>query len=138
MKEYIQENLDKTIGKNVSTLRKKDKNTQTGLARFLNIDRSTMSKIESGARSMTISQLLNLCEKFNISIFYLLGITNCRQSNAEYINEAKSKEKDEYEIMLNTTLPFINALKEVSSKYSPELQDKFALYVYQALKPNKK
>ena len=112
--------------------------TQFELGQSLYIDRSTISKLETGERSPTIAQLMNICKKFNVSISYLLGETDCRQSNAKYIDEAKSIERAEYETTLNTILPFINALKEVSNKYSPELQDKFARYVYEALKSNKK
>lgn len=138
MKEFVQEELDKTIGERIYILRKKAKMTQSELCQLLYIDRSTISKFETGERRPTISQLMNLCEKLDTSIFYLLGMTDYSQSNAKYIDETKLIEIDEYETTLNTILPFINALKEVSSKYSPEQQDKFAHYVYQALKSNKK
>lgn len=138
MKEFVQEEVDKTIGERISNLREEANMTQSELGQSLYIHRSTISKFETGERRPTIAQLMNICEKFNVSIFYLLGETDCRQSNSKYTDEAKSIERDEYETALNTILPFINALKEVSSKYSPELQDKFAHYVYQALKSNKK
>lgn len=138
MKVFVQEELDKTISERASNLREEANMTQLELGQSLYIDRSTISKFETGKQSPTIAQLMSICEKFNVSIFYLLGETDLRQSNSKYIDEAKSIERDEYETTLNTILPFINALKEVSSKYSPELQDKFAHYVYQALKSNKK
>lgn len=134
MKDFIQEELDKTIGKRISKLRG-DNIKQVELANFLNIDRSTMSKVEAGTRSLSISQLMNLCEKFNVSIFYLLGETDCTQSNSEYIDKAKSQEDKNYELLLRLTEELAKGINQnMLSNYTHDKQNSFATHIYNALK----
>lgn len=138
MKDFIQEDLDKTIGERISILRKNAKMKQLDLAQFLNIDRSTMSKIEAGVRSVSISQLMNLCERFNVSTFYFTGETDCTQSNSQYIDEAKSQKDKTYEILLEMTEEWAKGINQnMLNNYAHDKQNAFATRIYNALKPKK-
>ena len=59
-------------GKRIKKLREKHELTQIEFAERLNIDRSFVSKIESGTKAPSIDVLVEMSVKFNISTDYLL------------------------------------------------------------------
>lgn len=54
-------------------LREKQNITQTELAKQMDLDKSSMSKIENGTRKVSSDELSKLASIFNVSTDYLLG-----------------------------------------------------------------
>lgn len=73
------ENLD-TVGKRITYLRTNAGMSQEELAEKLNIKRQKLSYIENDApsRQLTIEELSKLCNIFNVSSDYILGMTNAK------------------------------------------------------------
>ena len=49
--------------------------TQTTLANYLHIKQNTYSQYENGQRQLSIETLISLAEFYDVSIDYLLGLT---------------------------------------------------------------
>lgn len=62
------------IGSRVSNLRLKNKISQEELAKRLNVDRSSLSRLENGKRKVSTDELTILSKFFNKSSDYFLGI----------------------------------------------------------------
>ena len=58
------------------TLRKQRKLTQEKVGELVNMSQRSVANWESGERSPSISTLIDLSEKFNVSIDYLLGCSD--------------------------------------------------------------
>lgn len=54
-------------------LRKGSKITQEQLAEYLNVDQSTITKLENGTRSLNVALLEKICSLFSCSESYLIG-----------------------------------------------------------------
>ena len=68
------------LATNLKKLRKEKKISQEKLAKEIGVERSTIGKYETG--SMPSMEILSiLCNYFNVSTDYLLGIGNCRTLN---------------------------------------------------------
>ncbi|UDM32015.1 helix-turn-helix domain-containing protein [Lentilactobacillus laojiaonis] len=111
--------LTNYLGKRIVDLREARDIKQTELARKLHIDKSTMSKIESGDRKVYSDEISALADIFDISADYLLGrdshphhdsvfdlhvdipldgmSTSQRQAVIDYINFLKQQYKNEME-----------------------------------------
>lgn len=59
-------------GKRICQLRTQNGYTQEGLAKTLNIDRSNLSRIESGKRGCSLELLVQLSILFNVTLDYLV------------------------------------------------------------------
>lgn len=57
-------------------LREDNDLTQTHIAKLLNIKQNTYSQYESGARQIPIDTLVKLCEFYDTSVDYIIGLTN--------------------------------------------------------------
>lgn len=69
----------KECGNRIWHLRSQRGYTQEDFARMLNVDRSNLSRIESGKRSRSLDLLIQISELFGITLNYLiLGISNPR------------------------------------------------------------
>lgn len=62
--------------KRLKEFRKENNLTQEKLSKFLNINRSLLSKYESNQNLISTSFLYEICKKYNISADYLLGKTD--------------------------------------------------------------
>ena len=58
---------NKVVGENIRKLRERAGFTQGNLARFMQVDQSTVSKIESGDRSLSVSMLEKLATLFGVT-----------------------------------------------------------------------
>ena len=67
---------DSTLGKRINLLRHACGLTQEELASDLYISRSGLSNYENGTRTPDLKMLQKLCEKFGVSMNYLLGNTS--------------------------------------------------------------
>ncbi len=59
-------------GQHIKKLRKENQMTQLELATVRNITDSFLSKVERGAKSASIDLLVEIAEKFNVSLDYLI------------------------------------------------------------------
>lgn len=62
----------KESGKRIAALRKDSSMTQEQLAEKLNISDSMISKIERGAKGVSIDLAIEICAIFNVSLDYLI------------------------------------------------------------------
>ncbi len=61
---------------NIKNLRKDKKLTQVYLSKFLNISQQQYSRVELNKNELSYDQLIKLAEFYNVSIDYILGLTN--------------------------------------------------------------
>lgn len=66
-------NVDEIISRRISNLLDYSNLNQTDIARLTNIDRTSISKIKSGVRKVSASELNKFAKIFNVPIDYLLG-----------------------------------------------------------------
>ena len=68
----------KLVGKRIKEVREKNNYTQQKLADFLNTTQSTISFYEKGETMVLTVFLYAMCEKFNVSIDYMMGRSNTK------------------------------------------------------------
>lgn len=66
-------NVYKTLGKNIKSVRKSNKMTQEDLAKILNVSKTAIVNYESGDRRISIEYLLTISNYFKIDIDVLLS-----------------------------------------------------------------
>ena len=59
----------------IKALREDNDITQTNIARHLNIAQNTYSQYENGKREVPINVLIQLCQYYEISADYILGLS---------------------------------------------------------------
>lgn len=73
----------------IKELRLKNDLTQKDLSDFLVVTPKTVSFYELGQRMPPANVLMKLCQKFNVSVDYLLGLTNIPYTIDDYIAKQK-------------------------------------------------
>ncbi|NAW50607.1 helix-turn-helix domain-containing protein [Elizabethkingia argentiflava] len=68
--------MNKIIGIHIKELRKREKLTQIQFSHRIGIDNSQLSKIEQGKLMPTLAQLIEIASKFNVSIDWLVNLSN--------------------------------------------------------------
>ncbi|KRK90429.1 hypothetical protein FC88_GL001851 [Companilactobacillus futsaii JCM 17355] len=63
------------IGKRITNLREQNKISQETLASYLNIDRTSLSRLENGKRKISSDEIKLISKFFNVTADYLLGIS---------------------------------------------------------------
>lgn len=66
------------LGDKLKSLRAEKRVTQSDVAEFLNIDRSTYGKYETGDSSPDYDKLVRLADYFQVSLDWFLGRTNIK------------------------------------------------------------
>ena len=64
------------FGLRLRNLRNHNKETQKALAEYLGVKPNQIGEMENGRGATTLSKLALLCEHYNISADYLLGLTD--------------------------------------------------------------
>ena len=64
------------FGLRLRKLRDRDRETQKDLAQFLGVKPNQIGEMENGRGATTLAKLALLCEHYNISADYLLGLTD--------------------------------------------------------------
>ena len=64
------------FGERLRTLRKHRGEKQQELAEFLGVKPNQIGEMENGRKASTFSKLAQLCEHYNVSADYLLGLTD--------------------------------------------------------------
>ena len=68
------------FGARLRELRNEKKETQRDLADFLGVKQNQIGEMENGRKASTFAKLAMLCEHYNVSADYLLGLTDERRS----------------------------------------------------------
>lgn len=94
------------ISFNLKTLRSEKGLTQEELSKILNINRATYAHYETGRREPDAQTLKSFAEYFNVSLDYLMGLTDIRNpyTSTDKISNALEDDKELSE--------FWNVLKE--------------------------
>lgn len=77
------------IGNRIRELREKNDINQQDLARYLKVAKSTLSQYETGSRIPNDDIKKAIAEKFNVSVDYLLGLTDIPDTIDDYIAKQK-------------------------------------------------
>ena len=80
------------LGKKIRELREENNITQQDLAKYLKVAKSTLSQYETGSRIPNDDIKKAIALKFNVSIDYLLGLTNIPETIDTYIVKQNSKQ----------------------------------------------
>ena len=76
-----------SIGEKIYRLRTEKNITQEDVAFELGVSRQSVSKWETDQAIPDLDKIKMLCEYFNVSIDYLLGIEKEKQSISKYLEE---------------------------------------------------
>jgi len=94
----IGQELNNLIGENLKKIRKKNKITQSELAKLLNKKKLTISRYENGKISISFEILNELCKIFNVSIYdFLHGIEKINGLEKIDINKIENENRIYYE-----------------------------------------
>lgn len=80
----IEKKQNAEIGKRIQKRRDKIGMKQEVLAGYFGFNRSHISKLENGERTISIDILKTMAEKLDVSADYLLGLSNCESRNEDY------------------------------------------------------
>ena len=64
------------FGQRLRSIRKAHGENQEALGVFLDVGKSQISELERGSASTTLEKLSLICEHYNVSADYLLGLTD--------------------------------------------------------------
>lgn len=70
---------NEVFGARLRELRNEKKETQRDLADFLGVKQNQIGEMENGRKASTFAKLAALCEHYNVSADYLLGLTDERR-----------------------------------------------------------
>lgn len=90
--------INNILGKRILSLRESKKISQLELAKLLNISNTTLSQYESGKRIPNDEIKKNIAIYFNVSIDYLLGLTDIKEPINEIIKKGEVAIKPPSEI----------------------------------------
>ena len=64
------------FGQRILEQRKKHNDTQSGLGELLGVRKTHISEIERGNRTTSAERIMLICERYQVSADYLLGLTD--------------------------------------------------------------
>ena len=59
--------------------------TQVDIAKYLNVAQNTYSQYENGKREVPITVLIKLCQYFDVSSDYILGLSDEKKPGKQWI-----------------------------------------------------
>ena len=77
--------------KNLKEVRMRNKLTQAEMAKILNISQPVYSRWENSTFEPSLKHLINISQKFNVSVDYLLGNDRTQVLNLSFVSDAKRK-----------------------------------------------
>ncbi|MGQ3740891.1 helix-turn-helix domain-containing protein [Bacillus sp. Fil] len=101
--------MENIIGKRVKEIRSKLKMTQQEFADSISVSKSLISLIELGIKKPSIETINKMSNKGNVSVDYILGKTNQKNSSEEFSTDIKRK--------LDQTVNRISQLTEEQQKF---------------------
>lgn len=117
-------------------LREKAGMTQTELAKKMDFDKSTMSKVENGTRKVSSDELRKLSKIFNVSADYLLG-----NAKKEHYYDLTEKEKNDIGVQAEKLMQGIESGHDLNFYGEPateEQKSRLLIAVQTAMEMNKK
>ncbi len=101
----------------IKAIREDNDLTQTGIARLLGVNRSAYSLWELGINTIPLSHLVDFCNKFNLSLDYILEISSVKNytlvnknidmkilgERLKFIRKKERKTQEDIARFLNTT-----------------------------------
>lgn len=99
-----------TLGNRLQSLRREKSLTQAQLGSFFNLAESTISLYESGKRSPDYDTLKRLASFFDVSLDYLLGISDNRQTASQLQEKAATYKTTKKSPNRSIKLPVITAI----------------------------
>lgn len=99
------------LGERLKKLREEIKLSQLELAEYLNISQQALSKWENNLTQPDIETLITLSNKFDVSIDYLLGKSDNRNSN-NGLHTKTITDDEGYSVEIKTEAPFNELPKE--------------------------
>lgn len=103
-------NENNIIGTQIRELRRACNLNQNELANEFYITRTCLSNYENGRRTPDMKFLFQLCEKFNVSINYILGRATCEEEVNEFTYATRDIKKiltSEGHLDLSTAPPLV-------------------------------
>ena len=79
------------FGARLLEARKRSNETQTDLANCIGTTKSHVSEMENGKKTTTAEKIALICEHYNISADYLLGLTDDPKPKRQRTRESLSK-----------------------------------------------
>ncbi|MEW4154278.1 helix-turn-helix transcriptional regulator [Bacillus thuringiensis] len=101
--------MENIIGKRVKEIRSKLKMTQQEFADSISVSKSLISLIELGIKKPSIETINKMSNKGKVSVDYILGKTNQKNSNDEFSTDIKQN--------LDHTVNRISQLTEEQQKF---------------------
>lgn len=105
------------LGERLKALRIEKGISQTELAKYFNIAGSTLSQYESNQRTPSDEIKLKFAEYFNVSLDYLLGISDIRNHNSTERVVALHSDTDYDDLPQEAKDEINNFIEFVKSKY---------------------
>ncbi len=96
------------LSERLKQLREEKELMQKEIASFLNISTSAYGFYEQDKRTPTPDVLSKLADYFNVSVDYLLGKTNTRNSSSKYSTPNKKEQKDHDTFLEDAKALFMN------------------------------
>lgn len=100
----------------VKQLREEKHITQEKLAKAVGIDRTTISKVESGERELTLDHLQRISKFFDVSFDYVLGTSNDRKIKVQVIDIQPDG-------VTKTQMEFLKKIEELDVKDIEQVMD---------------
>lgn len=125
---------DKSFTEKLIALRKRDHLSQVELGRRLNLDRSSMNKLEHGSRNVSAKEIKEIAEIFHVSSDYLLGINDVPEwaTLADVANLKSFLQENENPTRLNFDR------EELTEDEQAKLKEAISLVFWDKLKEKKK
>lgn len=109
-----------TLGTRITNLRKKEKLTQTNLAKKLYVTDKTISSWETNRTEPNLEIIIALSEIFNCSISYLIyGEIKKNDIETEIKIKLKEEEYKNLELFMKRNANFINETNQLDTYYEP-------------------
>ncbi|MFL0198426.1 helix-turn-helix domain-containing protein [Clostridium sp. WILCCON 0269] len=104
-----------TLGNRIRSLREEKSISQLELAKILNIGNTTLSQYESDKRVPSDTVKKKIAEYFNVSLDYLMGLTNKKEPKIE-INIPKEY-SDKYKITSRDKKQYMEEMKKANEAF---------------------
>lgn len=92
--EFDTEQMMKTFGSRLKELRNKKHLKQDEIAHIFGVAPSTIGAYERGSRQTTLDTICKMSQFFNVSVDYLLGLTNDERTVENFKKEDSKELKD--------------------------------------------
>ena len=108
----------KIMSERLKGLREERDLTQQDLADELDVSKSTYSYYESGKRNLNASTLLKLSNLYNVSLDYIMGLSDYRQTSEHYLKKLSNLNLNDELLKDEETINILNKMFNLSTDFS--------------------